>query len=201
MASPDVAATLAQLTTLGADQGITPLRPARAEAGKAYAVTQAFARQHHLTTLSDLGRLDQPVALAAETTCAERQDCAVGLGKVYGIELSRIQPLGQASGDTTRALVNGQVQLAQVGTTDGTLDQLGIVILEDDKDWQNAENVVPVANSQWLADNPKAKAALDKLSTVLTTTDLASLNAQVDGQQLEASQVAEDYLKAKGLIS
>ena len=200
VASPDVAATLAQLTTLGEKYGITPLRPARAEAGKGYAVTKAFAQQHRLTTLSDLGRLGRPVALAAETTCADRQDCGPGLERVYGIELSRIQPLGQASGDTTRALLDGQVQLAQVGTTDGTLDRLGIVILDDDKNWQNAENVVPVVNSQWLEDNPKAKAELDKLSTVLTTADLASLNAQVDGQQLEASQVAEDYLKAKGLI-
>ena len=57
-----------------------------------------------------------------------------------------------------------------------------------------------MVNSQWLEDNPKAKAELDQLSAVLTTADLGVLNAQVDGQQLEASQVAEDYLKAKGLI-
>jgi osmoprotectant transport system substrate-binding protein len=200
VASPDGAATLAQLTSLGKDVGITPLRPARAEGGKAYAVTKAFAAKFHLTTLSDLGRLGTPVALAAEPDCSVRQDCGLGLESVYGVKLSRIAPLGLASGDTTGALTNGTVQLAQVGATDGTLDRLGIVILQDDKNWQNAENVVPLVNSSWFEDNPKAKAELDKLSAVLTTADLRALNAQVDGQRLEASQVAEDYLKEKGLI-
>ena len=87
-----------------------------------------------------------------------------------------------------------------MGTTDGTLDSLGVVVLQDDKNWQNAENVVPVVNSAWLKDNPRAEAALDKLSAVLTTADLKSLNAKVDGERLEASQVAEDYLNEKGLL-
>ena len=49
------------------------------------------------------------------------------------------------------------MQLGQVGTTDGSLEQLGLVVLEDDKNWQNAENLVPVVNSAWLEDNPKAE--------------------------------------------
>ena len=57
VASSDMTATLALLATLGLEYGITPLRPARAESGKGYAVTKAFAEKFHLTTLSDLGRL------------------------------------------------------------------------------------------------------------------------------------------------
>src|SRR3954447_24048749 len=121
VATPDLADTLAQLASLGAEHGLTPLRPARAEHGKAYAVTKAFAAKARLTTLSDLGRLGRSVALAAEADCAQRPDCSLGLGKVYGIRLSRVEPLGLGSGDTIRALTGGQVQLAQVGTTDGTL--------------------------------------------------------------------------------
>jgi osmoprotectant transport system substrate-binding protein len=77
---------------------------------------------------------------------------------------------------------------------------MGVVVLQDDKNWQNAENLVPVVNSAWLKKNPKAKAALNKLSGVLTTDDLKELNAKVDQERQEASQVAEDYLKEKGLI-
>ena len=58
----------------------------------------------------------------------------------------------------------------------------------------------PVVNSAWLKKNPKAAEALNSLSGVLTTEDLKTLNAKVDGERLEASQVAEDYLKEKGLI-
>jgi osmoprotectant transport system substrate-binding protein len=200
VASSDVQATLGHLKTLGATYGLTPLRPAQAEDAIAYAVTKEYAARHDLTTLSDLGKLDEPIALAANSDCAERPDCGKGLQNVYGITLGKIEPLGFGTQDTKNALVNGEVQLGQVSTTDGSLDRAGLVVLQDDKDWQNAENLVPVVNSAWLKKNPKAADALDQLSGVLTTADLTSLNAQVDGQRLEAGQVAEDYLKEKGLI-
>ncbi|MET0840162.1 MAG: ABC transporter substrate-binding protein [Marmoricola sp.] len=200
VASPDTDATLAELKTLAGKYGITPLEPTEAQDANAYAVTKDYAEQNNLTTLSDLGKLGKPIALAANSDCSERPDCGKGLTSVYGIKLSKIEPLGFGSADTKNALTKGEVQLGQVGTSDGSLEQAGIVVLEDDKNWQNAENLVPVVNSAWLKKNPKAAEALNSLSGVLTTEDLKTLNAKVDGERLEASQVAEDYLKEKGLI-
>lgn len=200
VASPDEAATLAELKKLGDQYGITALEPAKAEDANAYAVTTKFAEANNLTTLSDLGKLGKPVALAANSDCPDRTDCAKGLESVYGIKLSKVEPLGFGSPDTKNAAKNGEVQLAQVGTSDGSLESFGLVVLQDDKNWQNAENLVPVVNSAWLKKNPKAQAALDKLSATLTTADLTSLNQKVDGERQEASKVAEDYLKEKGLI-
>ena len=57
------------------------------------------------------------------------------------------------------------------------------MVLEDDKDWQNAENLVPVVNSAWLKKNDKAAKALNELSATLTTDDLATLNGKVDGER------------------
>jgi len=200
VASSDVQATLAHLKTLGARYGLTPLEPARAEDGNAFAVTKAYAAQHHLATLSDLGRLGTPVALAANSDCAERPDCGQGLRSVYGITLSKVEPLGFGSQATRNALVKGEVQLGQVGTTDGSLDGSGLVVLRDDKSWQNAENLVPIVNSAWLRKNPKAADALDRLSAVLTTEDLEGLNAEVDSQRLDARQAAQRYLEKRGLV-
>ena len=200
VASPDTAATLSKLKQLGSKVGITPLEPAKAEDANAYAVTKQFASQHHLSTLSDLGKLGQPVALAAASDCPQRSDCQLGLEKVYGIKISKVEPLGFDSPETKSALSKGEVQLGQVATTDATLAGLGLVILKDDKNWQNAENLVPVVNSKWLKANPKAADALDKLSGVLTTKDLMTMNAKVDAQRMQASVVARDYLKQKGLL-
>jgi osmoprotectant transport system substrate-binding protein len=200
VASADVRSTLAQLSSLGAKVGLTPLKPARAADSTAFAVTRAFAEKHDLSTLSDLGKLGTPVALAANSDCAERPDCGQGLRDVYGITLSKVEPLGFGSQDTKKALVDGEVQLGQVGTTDGSLDRSGLVVLRDDKSWQQAENLVPIVNSAWLKKNPKAAEALDRLSGVLTTEDLQGLNAEVDSHQLDARRAAEDYLKEKGLI-
>ena len=91
------------------------------------------------------------------------------------------------------------MQLGQVGTSDGSLTE-GSGRPRGRQELQNAENLVPVVNSEWLKENPKAEDALNQLSEVLTTEDLTAMNAKVDGERQEASQVAEDYLKEKGLI-
>ena len=101
---------------------------------------------------------------------------------------------------TKKDLVDGITQLGAVGTTDATLKQNDLVILDDDKHLQNAENLVPIVNTKWLKDHEDAKKALDKLSGVLTTDDLASLIGKVDNDREKAADVAKAYLKDKGLI-
>jgi osmoprotectant transport system substrate-binding protein len=200
VATSDVQATLSKLNDLAKPVGLVALEPAQAQDANAYAVTKDFAAKNHVTTLSDLGKLGRPVTLAANSDCKERPDCGKGLTSVYGIKLSKIEPLGFGSPQTKQAAVKGEVDVAQVGTTDASLDSLGLVILTDDKHWQHAENLVPIVNAKWLAKNPKARTALDKLSSVLTTEDLTSLIDKVDNQREQAADVAQSYLKEKGLI-
>ena len=200
VASPDVQATLAKLNELGKKFGLTPLEPAKAEDANAFAVTKEFAQAHHLTTLSDLGALGIPVRLGGNSDCPQREDCQKGLEDVYGIKISGFEPTGFGSPATKDDLVKGVTQIGSVGTTDATLDRQGLVILTDDKHVQNAENLVPIVNSAWLKDNPKAKTVLDKLSAVLTTADLTDLISQVSNDRKKAADVARSYLRDKGLI-
>ncbi|HEX4189388.1 MAG TPA: ABC transporter substrate-binding protein [Marmoricola sp.] len=200
VASSDPVATLAELKTLGAKYGLAPLQPAAAQDANAFAVTKKFASEHNLTTLSDLGALGGSYKLAAPSDCPTRPECKLGLKSVYGINVSKVVPLDFDSAAAKSALSKGEVQIAEVATTDATLDSLGLVVLTDDKKWQNAENLVPVCNAAWLKKNPKAAAALNKLSSVLTTEDLTGLIAKVDSDREKASDVAEAYLKDKGLI-
>ena len=80
-------------------------------------------------------------------------------------------------------MVNGEAQLGLVGTTDGTLEALGLVVLEDDKKLQLADNLVPVVQRRDRRATTQVAEALNKLSEVLTTEDLAELNRQVDGER------------------
>jgi osmoprotectant transport system substrate-binding protein len=199
VASSDENATVAKLKELGAPKDLTALDPAKAEDANAFAVTKKFATDNSLTTLSDLGKLGKPVKLAAASDCPDRPECQLGLKSVYGIAVSKFEPLGFGSPQTKDALKKGEVDLGEVGTTDATLDTFGLVILQDDKGWQNAENLVPVVNSTWLKKNSKAATALNKLSATLTTDDLATLIGQVDTERKLPADVAAAYLKDKGL--
>jgi osmoprotectant transport system substrate-binding protein len=200
VASSDEQATLDELNKLAAPDGLTALEPAKAQDANAFAVTKAFAEKNNLTTLSDLGASGLSVKLGGNSDCPQRADCQKGLEDTYGIKVSGFEPTGFGSQATKDDLVKGVTQIGSVGTTDATLDSLGLVILTDDKHLQNAENLVPIVNSDWLKDHEDAKTALDKLSAVLTTEDLTTLIGKVDLDREKAADVAKSYLKDKGLI-
>lgn len=198
--APDLA--LEYLDGLARDEGLVPLRPARAEDVRSFAVTRAFAERHRLRTLTDLARSGQRVALAADTECAARADCAPGLRRVYGVRLRVIVPAGIDGGDAVEQLRSGAVQLAQVASTDGRLEggASGVVVLEDDRDLQPTQQVVPVANAAWVADHPVVRTVMADLAEVLTTSELRGLDAEVDGGGSDAREAAQAWLGEQGLL-
>jgi osmoprotectant transport system substrate-binding protein len=199
VASPDLQKTYAQLKTLAAKRGLTPLTPSKAVDQNAFAVSKKFAKAHHLTTLTDLGKSGIPVKVASGPECATRPYCIPGLKKTYGIKVSGIDPLGVDTAQGKEAVAKGADQLALVLTTDATVDDAGLVVLTDDKHLQNADYLVPIVNTKKLT--PLIKTTLNKVSATLTTEELAQLNKQVDVGQQKPGVVASNYLKSKGLIS
>ncbi|MER6777288.1 MULTISPECIES: ABC transporter substrate-binding protein [unclassified Streptomyces] len=198
VASSDVAATVAGLEKLAAPLGLKALPAGPAVDQNAFAVSKEFAQKNNLKTLSDLGKSGLKVKIAAGDECAVRPFCAPGLKKAYGIDVSGIDPKGVGTPQSKQAVKDGVDQLALTTTTDATLDTFGLVLLEDDKKLQNADNVLPVVNAKD-AGSPEIAAALDKLTKVLTTADLVELNKQVDAQREKPADAAKAYLKAKGL--
>ncbi|MFD8717434.1 ABC transporter substrate-binding protein [Streptomyces sp. NPDC059629] len=197
--SPGLVATMTALRRLATPRGLTVLDPGRAVDQNAFAVTAAYARQHHLRTLSDLGASKLEVRLAAGDECVQRPYCEPGLKKVYGIDITGVDPKGVGTTQAKRAVQNGQDQMVLTTTTDATLDQFGLVLLADDKHLQNADYVVPVVNRS-RAGSERVTKALGKLNDVLTTADLATMNQEVDSWRRLASDVARTYLKDKGLV-
>jgi len=200
IATNDPAATVAAAQPLAQAQGVELLEPAQAADQNAFAVTQTFADENGLTTLSDLAARGQAVALAAPPECAERPFCQPGLEGTYGLSISSLLPLGFSTPETKSAVQNGQAQLGLVATTDGTLDQFRLVILEDDKKLQLADNLVPAVSAD-VADDQVLTDKLNSLASVLTTEDLAILNGQVDSERLLPADVARNYLLDHDLIN
>ncbi|MFF7970121.1 glycine betaine ABC transporter substrate-binding protein [Streptomyces sp. NPDC007905] len=197
--SPDLDATMNALRRLAAPRGLTVLPPGRAVDQNAFAVSASYARQHRLRTLSDLGAAKLRVRLAAGDECVQRPYCAPGLRKVYGIDITGVDPKGVGTTQAKRAVQDGRDQMVLTTTTDATLDSFGLVLLADDKHLQNADYVVPVVNRS-RAGSPGVAKALGTLNDVLTTADLADMNRQVDSWRRLPADVARTYLKDKGLL-
>jgi osmoprotectant transport system substrate-binding protein len=199
-ANPSLAVTLAHLKKWETKAGLTNLKPAQAVDQNAFAVTKAFATQHHLTTLSQLGASGLAVKLAAPAECSSRPFCEPGLKKIYHINITGLTPLDFDSLPLKQAVKSGKDQLGEVATTDATLGQLGLVTLTDDKHLQNADYLIPIVNSKQLAAHPQIATALNPLAAVLTTKDLGTLDNQVDGERMTVQDVAQQYLTSKGLM-
>ncbi|HZI96809.1 MAG TPA: ABC transporter substrate-binding protein [Actinomycetales bacterium] len=198
IATNDADATVEAMQPLAEELGVTILEPAEAADQNGFAVTAAFAEENGLETLTDLGELGQPLVLAATEECPERPFCQPGLEETYGLDITSVLPTGFGSPATKQAVQGGEAQLGLVATTDGTLDQFGLVLLEDDQSLQLADNLVPAVNTDAASD--ELTGALNQLADVLTTEDLIELNRQVDAERMQAADVARAYLEENGLI-
>ena len=76
-------------------------------------------------------------------------------------------------------------------------DQL--VVLEDDKHLQNADNVIPAVHAQTAESQPAVLAALNAVSAALTTDDLVTMNAAVDLERQSAEDVAAAWVAESGV--
>ncbi|MGI8433251.1 MAG: ABC transporter substrate-binding protein [Nocardioidaceae bacterium] len=192
--------TLSALKPLADAAKITMLQPAEATDANAFFVTKKFADQNSLKTLSDLGALNKPVVLAAAPDCEGRTDCAGGLSKAYGINISKVLPLGYASAQTYESVLKGESQVGETSTTDGSLASQGLVLLKDDKGIQPAQNLIPAVSTDFLKKHQDVESLLNGLMDKLTTDDLTTLNGTVGTDRQQPEVVAKQYLQDQGLL-
>lgn len=199
LTTSDAAESLANAQALLEDKGITMLAPSAATDTNAFFVSEAFAEeQGGLASLSDL--TGAKVVLAAAPDCEGRADCEGGLAGTYGIEITEILPLGFASEQTYRAVIDGEAQLGLTSTTDGTLASQGLLLLADDQAIQPAQNLVPAVSSEFLTAHPEVRQPLEQLMAALTTEKLTELNGQVSVDRAKPADVAKAFLEAEGLL-
>jgi osmoprotectant transport system substrate-binding protein len=199
VATSDATTTAAALNKLANPLGLTALTPAQAVDQNAFVVSQAFATQHNLKTLSDLAALKMPITLAAVEECLTRKFCGGVLKDNYGMSIKEVLPTGFDTLPTKKAVQDGTAQLGLVGSTDATLSDFNLVILTDDKKVQLADNLTPIVGKKY-ANDADLTSALNSLSATLTTADLVTMIRDVDTQRELPADVAKTYLTSKGLI-
>lgn len=180
------------------DAGITLLDLSEATDTNAFFVTQEFSDSEGVTALSDLEGMS--VTLAAAPDCEGRLDCEGGLTDAYGIDITEVLPLGYASDQTYQSVLDGESELGETSTTDGTLESQGLVVLDDDKQIQPAQNLVPAVSSDFLDEHPDLADILNPLMAALTTDKLTELNTRMAVDREKPEDVAADFLAEEGLL-
>jgi osmoprotectant transport system substrate-binding protein len=197
-ATGDVQQTVTKLRDLYAPKGVTIFDAAPAIDTNAFAVTKATADKYHLKTISDLKAVAKQLVIAVPPECGTNKYCGVGLQNVYGLPLSSFKDVKaiEVGPVANAALARGDVQVAEVLSTDGAVQTNGFVVLDDDKHLQAADNVVPALRTNKV--NTEIRDLWNSVSAKLTTSELTGMNKSLDVDKKDPDVIATDWLRKEG---
>src|SRR5437667_7237424 len=198
-ANGDPDATTAKLNSHLQSLGLVALTPSAAVDQNAFAVTKATAQKYNLTKISDLAPVASQLVLGAGPECPTRPYCQPGLDSVYGLHFKKFVALDTDGPATRAAFKNGTIDVGLVFSSDGDLNDLGLVVLQDDKHLEAADNVVPILRQKVATD--EVKNLLDKIDAALTTPDLVDMNSQASTQHKDPDAIAKAYLEKHNYFS
>lgn len=172
--------------------GLQLLEISQAEDKDALVVTRETADELGLTSIADLTDQAGDLVLGGPPEFETRPNGVAGLAEVYGVEFGSFRPLAAGSNLTVQALVNGQVDAANIFTTDPAIEENDLVILEDPESLFAAQNIVPLISSEVV--NPAVEDALDAVSAALTTENLTAMMVQVITEGQDPADVARQFV-------
>jgi len=152
----------------------------------------------HLRTMSDLATIAPKWRAGVGFEFLERPDGFRGWSDRYNLRFVA-PPNVMDLGLLYRALVDHQVDIVAGNSTDGLIDSLHLVALEDDRHYFPPYDAVPIVRRDALEKFPQLRAALADLSGKLTAAEMRHLNALVDADQRDVATVVRAFRAAKNL--
>ncbi|MGI8523639.1 MAG: glycine betaine ABC transporter substrate-binding protein, partial [Nocardioides sp.] len=102
-----------------------------------------------------------------------RTDGLKGLKSVYGVDFGQYKVTDTGGPVTVKALQQGQVDAADLFTTDPSIAANQFVVLQDDKHLFAAQNIVPIIAKD--KNTPAVTKILDDIQGKLTTDGLSAM--------------------------
>lgn len=177
--------------------GLRALDQAPAADQDSYVVTADFAATHSLTSIGDLAGAGT-LTLGGNSELQTRPYGPTGLSQTYGVTVG-FTPIEDSGGPlTVKALKDGDIQLANIYSSDPALADGTLRVLDDPKGLFLASHVVPLASSRV---NDDAAAVINRVSAAMDAEDLVEMNRASTADQKSASQIAHEWLISEGLLS
>lgn len=194
---------------LDAKLGLVWLQPADMNNTYAFAMQRQRAEKEQIRTMSQLVAKVEQVRktdpkhnwlLGLDLEFAGRSDGLKPMQALYDMPLDRPQIRQMDPGLVYNAIRDGFVDAGLVYTTDGRVKGFDLQVLEDDKGYFPSYAVTPVVRAEVLQNTPGLEAALNTLSKQFNNQVITELNAKVDIDYQTPQQVADAFLKQRGLI-
>ncbi len=185
-----------------AENGLTWLAPASANNTWALSVRGDLAREHDLASLEDLADYlaeGGEFKFAASAEFVESPQALPAFQEAYGFELSDDQLLVLSGGNTASTMRAAAQQTSGVNAamtygTDGGLNALDLVVLEDTLGVQPVYQPAPVVRDEVLEAYPEIATLLEPIFAELDLATLQRLNGDVAVNGRDPRDVAADFL-------
>lgn len=138
--------------------------------------------------------LASTLVLGGPPECPERPFCLLGLQETYGLEFKEFTPLDAGGPLTVQGLTGGQIQVGLLFTSDPAIAVNGFVLLEDDKQLQLADNLIPVVRKEVLDASPLVADTLNAIVAKLSQAELTALNRAVTVDLTSTADAARGWL-------
>lgn len=180
------------------EHGVTVLDATPFENKNAVAVRKEFADEHQLKTMTDLKGIGKFTYSTYPDNVTGAQGYE-GIVDTYGLDNMELKTL--SIGLNYQAIERGEIQAADVFTTDPQLLRSDLVVLDDDKRLFGFQNVVPLIRTDVFEDlDEDAPEFLNTLHSLLTLDAIQALNGASAINRIDPAQVAKKFLQANGLI-
>lgn len=177
---------------------LTYLKPMAYQNGYTLATTEKFAKENHLSKMSDLKRVNKKVKAAFDPDFTSLKDGYPGLKEIYKLDFASVKTT--ESSIRYRAIANNEANVVDGYTTDAELKKLKLVSLADDLKYFPPYQGAPLMKASFAKANPQIVKALNKLAGKITTEQMQDMNYQVQVEHKSAASVAKKFLKDQGLI-
>jgi len=157
-------------------------------------VRKADAQALNLKTISDAAPQTTHWTAGFGYEFIEREDGYNGLAKIYGLRFPN-PPRVMDLGITYKAAAEKQVDFIAGNSTDGLIDALGLVVLEDDKHYFPPYDAVALVRDAVVAKHPEVRQALKELAGKVSEDQMRRLNYAVDGEHKDVKEVVREFLK------
>ena len=162
-----------------------------------YTTTVEFAQKHSLRAIGDLVNVGEDLKIAANTEFEVRPYGPDGAKRIYDVDVA-VLPVEDSGGPlTVKALIDGDVQLADIYTADPAIAANDLVVLEDSKAMILPQNVVPLVAK---ALDDQSRQAIGTVIEKLSAEELIALNRRSVQEQASSADIATAWLEEKGLL-
>ena len=156
------------------------------------------AQHLHLQRMTDLLPLAPKWRVGVGFEFLERSDGFRGWSERYGLLFAQ-QPSVMDLGLIYRALQDRKVDLVAGNSTDGVIDSLHLVVLEDDRHYFPPYDAVPIVRRATLEKFPQLRATLAEVGGKITAPEMRRLNYLVDAEQRDVAVVVREFRESHNL--